>query len=448
MFRGTRPVVLIVVDALVAALWLYLFYFLRYADPDHLPAEFLRYLPHAALFAFALLVAVAACGGYEIPVIRRGSTIAARLLLAGFLALVPLALTGFLFRELLVWRSGVMPALATSLVCFWIGRQLLVRMVDLGPVARRVFAIGDEPFLTRLREAAVESGDFVVVDSRALDQVRQLGPAEAEAFAATLEGQRIADLVVAARERRGRLPLHLLLAVRMRGIRVVAYEDLYEQATGRVDLDAVRPSWFVFVDGFEGSRLDHFGKRLFDLVVASVVLALTAPLMALAALAIKLEDGGPIFYSQIRIGRCGVPFRLYKFRTMRPDAERDGPRFADARDPRTTRVGRVLRRFRIDELPQLIHVLTGEMSFVGPRPERPEFVQRFRELVPWFEQRHRIKPGLAGWAQLNAPYAADLATTRLKLAYDLYYLRHWSLAFDLAILLRTFQVVVWGQGAR
>ncbi len=133
---------------------------------------------------------------------------------------------------------------------------------------------------------------------------------------------------------------------------------------------------------------------------------------------------------------------------MRPDAERHGPRFALPGDPRTTRVGRVLRRFRIDELPQLVHVLTGRMSLVGPRPERPEFVRRFRDLLPWFEQRHRVKPGLAGWAQLHAPYAADLETTRLKLAYDLYYLRHWSLAFDLAILLRTFQVVVWGQGAR
>jgi len=223
---------------------------------------------------------------------------------------VPLSLTGFFLRDLLVWRSGVMPALTTSLVCSWIGRQLLVRMMDLGSVARRVCAIGDEPFLSRLAEAAVESGDFVLVVRRPLDEVRGLGPAEAEAFAADLEARRIADLVVAARERRGRLPLHLLLAVRMRGIRVIPYEDLYEQATGRVDLDAVRPSWFVFVEGFEGSRLDHFAKRLFDILVAAVVLAATAPLMALAALAIKLEDGGPVFYAQMRIGRCGVPFRL------------------------------------------------------------------------------------------------------------------------------------------
>jgi len=434
-------------DALLAAAAVYAFYFLRYADAEAWARELLRYAPHAGLFALALTLAVAACGGYEARVVRSGSLTASRLLVASGLALLVFAFVGFMLRDLLLWRSAVLPALAVSIGLLWSARFLFARLETATPVARRVAAVGDEPFLSRLRRVAAEGG-FVLVREHALERVLALDGPESRALVEELAAAGVDELVVAARDRRGRLPLCLLMQARLRGIRVSDYADVFERETGRVDLDAVRPSWFVFSAGFEGTRLEHFAKRLFDLSAALLLLAATAPLIALAALAIRLEDGGPVLYVQERVGLGGLPFRLLKLRTMRMDAERDGPRFAGVNDPRVTRVGRVLRRFRIDELPQLLNVLRGEMSFVGPRPERPEFVAELARTLPWFEQRHRVKPGLAGWAQLNAPYAADLETARLKLEYDLYYLKHWSLAFDLAILLRTFQVVVWGNGVR
>lgn len=447
MGRTWRWLGLWLADAVLAAAVVYAFYFLRYADAEAWAREVMRYAPHALLFAGALTLAVAACGGYEPRVVRSGSLTLSRLVVASGLALLALAFVGFLLRDLLLWRSAVLPALGLSAALLWLVRVVFSRLHVAPAVARRVAAIGDEPFLSRLRAIAAE-GTFLLTEARALAEVSELDADAAHAFADRLAAAGVDELVVAARDRRGRLPLELLMRARLRGIRVTDYAEVFERETGRVDLDAVRPGWFVFSDGFEGTRLEHFAKRLFDLCAALTLLVLTAPLVALACLAIWLEDGRPVFHVQERVGLGGVPFRLIKLRTMRKDAEKDGPRYAAENDPRITRVGRILRRFRIDELPQLLHVLAGEMSFVGPRPERPEFVRELSRVLPWFEQRHRVKPGLAGWAQLNAPYAADIETARLKLEYDLYYLKHWSLAFDLAILLRTFQVVVWGNGVR
>ena len=231
-------------------------------------------------------------------------------------------------------------------------------------------------------------------------------------------------------------------------MQVSDYHDFCERVAGRVDVDRLYPAWLVFSNGFGNTRLDQLGKRLLDVVVAATGLVLASPVLVATALAIRLDDGGPVLYRQVRTGRNGAPFELLKFRSMRVDAERMGAQWAQENDPRVTRVGRLIRRTRVDELPQLLNVLRGEMSLVGPRPERPVFVEQLAVKLPYFRERHRMKPGIAGWAQLNYQYAASLDDARVKLHYDMYYLKNWSLALDLAILTQTLRVVIWGQGVR
>src|SRR6185369_6293997 len=230
---------------------------------------------------------------------------------------------------------------------------------------------------------------------------------------------------------------------------VTDYIDFYERESGRVDLSALRPSWFIFSDGFRMGMVVETVKRTFDVVLALLTLIMVLPLLVLTAFAIKCEGLGSILYRQERVGLRGRVFVLLKFRSMAEDAERDGaPQWAAKRDPRVTRVGGVIRKLRIDELPQLYNVLCGDMSFVGPRPERPYFVNRLAQNIPYYNERHSVKPGITGWAQVNYPYGASLEDARNKLSYDLYYLKNRGLFLDLIILIRTVRVVLWPDGAR
>lgn len=229
-----------------------------------------------------------------------------------------------------------------------------------------------------------------------------------------------------------------------RGCRVTNEAIFYEKATGQISVDDINPHWFLFADLQVHCQRKQAIKRVFDLLTSVVGLAVSAPLLPVIALLIKLDDGGPIFYSQDRVGQNGKPFRVYKFRTMRVDAEGDGSVWAVRNDPRCTRVGRLLRRTRLDELPQLFNVLCGQMSLVGPRPERPDLVVSLNEQIPYFNERHLVKPGLTGWAQINFRYASTVDDAKRKLQYDLYYVKHMSIELDLMILLRTFGVFVRG----
>lgn len=436
-------------DTLILVAAFYAGYVARYAAADPLGRTLGTYAPHAVAFTLFAQLAFLAVGLYDRAAYRRISTLAVRLFVGFLLTFVLVAVFGFAFRDLLIWRSGLLigctvayPAiLATHLAHAWADRRT--------DAARRVFVVGETDLLRRLEQVASHPATppFRICGFLpAADACR--GRPSAEEFVERLRTARVDEVVFAVRDRRGRLPYRHLLGCRNLGIRVFDYGAFYERQTGRVDLELLRPAELVFGDGFEGSRLDMVAKRLFDLVAALVVLIVTLPVLLLAALAIKLEDGGPVVYRQWRLGAGGRPFQLVKFRSMRVDAERVGARFAQPDDPRCTRVGRALRRLRIDELPQLLNILRGEMSFVGPRPERPAFARDLAERIPFFEARIRVKPGLAGWAQLNHSYAAAEAEHRIKLAYDLYYLKHWTLMFDLAILMRTLRVVLWPEGAR
>lgn len=259
----------------------------------------------------------------------------------------------------------------------------------------------------------------------------------------------VKEIVVALDERRG-MPLDPLLEARMNGITITSYLSFWEREARRVNLKGLDPSWLIYSDGFRiGTASNAVLKRILDILASLGLLIFTLPTLLLAAIAIRLDSPGPIFYRQERVGRHGAPFALYKFRTMRTDAEANGiPQWAAVQDPRVTAVGRFLRMTRIDELPQVWNVLRGDMSFVGPRPERPFFVNMLGAEIPFYRERHRVRPGLTGWAQINYPYGASIEDARAKLSYDLYYVKNYSLLFDLLIILSTAHAVFFNKGAR
>lgn len=260
----------------------------------------------------------------------------------------------------------------------------------------------------------------------------------------------IEEVVVAVRERRGGgLPLADLLECKLRGTRILDLPAFFERQTGVLPLASMNASWLIFSEGFQQGMARDLIKRTFDLWVSFLLLTFTLPIILLAALAIRLESRGPVFYTQVRVGQYGEEFTIFKFRSMFTDAEKDGlPQWARQNDDRTTRVGRFIRRVRIDELPQLFNVFLGQMSFVGPRPERPYFVNELAAQIPYYNSRHSVKPGITGWAQVRFPYGASIEDAMDKLQYDLYYVKNHSLFLDLMILLQTAQVVVLGKGAR
>lgn len=260
----------------------------------------------------------------------------------------------------------------------------------------------------------------------------------------------IEEIIVALDDKRKSLPIRDLLDCKVSGINVLELAAFFEQQTGRITLQSVHPSNLVFSTGFVYSIMDEKLKRLLDLSCASILLFITWPIMLLTIAAMKIESGfkGTILYKQVRVGQHNINFKIFKFRSMCEDAEKDGAQWAQKNDCRLTKVGQFIRKYRIDELPQLFNVIKGEMSFVGPRPERPEFVKDFSTNIQFYEIRHFVKPGLTGWAQVCYPYGATDEDTKNKLEFDLYYLKNFSLFLDILIILQTIQVVLWRQGSR
>ena len=285
-------------------------------------------------------------------------------------------------------------------------------------------------------DIAMVSGDRVLSDASSLE--------------ATVDRLQVQEIIVAVREQRGgQLPLGQLLNCRLRGIRVTDLSAFFERMTGQVPVDSLKASWLIYGGGFRQGRSRQFIKRAFDILAATALLIVSLPVMIATAIAVYMESGRPIVFRQERVGFGGRTFTLLKFRSMTPDAERDGvPRWASMGDSRVTKVGQFIRRSRIDELPQLINVLKGEMSFVGPRPERPYFVSQLAERVPFYGARHTVKPGVTGWAQVHYSYGASVEDAAQKLQFDLYYVKNHTLLLDLLILVRTVRVVLLRQGAR
>lgn len=255
-------------------------------------------------------------------------------------------------------------------------------------------------------------------------------------------------IIVALDERRRVLPVRELVRLRMEGIVIEDAHTAMTALSGRVSLATVQPSWFVFSEGFRRSRITLAMKRTLDLVCALVGLIVAMPVMLITAIAIVVDSGRPVFYLQRRVGLRGNCFNVVKFRSMRANAEKEGARWASADDDRTTRVGKFIRKYRLDEFPQFINVLRGEMSFVGPRPERPEFVENLRQQIPYYDERHTVRPGITGWAQVQYEYGGTVEAALRKLEYDLFYLKNMSLMFDVIIIVQTIRTILSGKGGR
>lgn len=262
-----------------------------------------------------------------------------------------------------------------------------------------------------------------------------------------VEQFQVDTIAVCLEDRRSTLPVQALLDCKTIGIEVVDGHQMYEEELGRLSIDQLRPSALIFSTGFKRRVLTMGMKRVVDIIISIVGLILTLPLWVAVALLIKLDSPGPVFYLQMRVGLRGQPYMIWKFRSMHVDAEKSGPRWAEKSDPRVSRVGRVLRKLRIDELPQLYNVLRGEMSLVGPRPERPVFVEDLRKKIPYYDIRHTVRPGVTGWAQTQFRYGSTAEDAHTKLQYDLYYVKNMTLKLDMRILTETMRVVLFGEGA-
>ncbi|HKJ05211.1 MAG TPA: TIGR03013 family XrtA/PEP-CTERM system glycosyltransferase [Geopsychrobacteraceae bacterium] len=259
----------------------------------------------------------------------------------------------------------------------------------------------------------------------------------------------IKKIIIALAEQRGVMPVSELLKCRFSGIDIVDSSSFYEEMTGKVLVNNVHPGWFIYASGFEIDLIALYGKRILDIIFSALGALLSLPVMLVVALVVKLDSPGPVLFRQIRVGKNENIFELYKFRTMREDAEsQTGAVWAMDNDPRVTKVGRFLRKARLDELPQFFNVLKGDMAFVGPRPERPEFVLELYQLLPYYAKRHALKPGVTGWAQVNYPYGASVEDALEKLKYDLYYIKNYSIFLDILIIMETVQVVLFGKGGR
>ncbi len=407
-------------------------------------------------FALALQLAMIAVGVYGVDAFQSLRFAAARLLVAICLGVILLSVTYFVIPGKTLWRSNSLYAMVIAYFLLVGVRAMLGRMLGSEAFKRRVLVLGAGERANRIRRLGEKNGAaFTVVGHVDMGDVASVIPeAISRAHIGNLSDHvtklRATEVVLALEERRNAVPLNDLLRIRTTGVHVNEISTFLERETGRVDLRSVSPSWLIFSDGFSsGRRVSAIAKRFFDVMASGLLLALTMPLVIVTACLVKLESRGPAFYRQTRIGLYGEPFDMLKLRSMRTDAEKDGQAvWAERDDPRITRVGRIIRKLRIDELPQLWAVLKGEMSFVGPRPERPNFVAELESQMPYFAERHMVKPGITGWAQINYGYGASMDDARHKLEYDLYYAKNYTPFLDLVILLQTFRVVLFPEGAR
>jgi sugar transferase (PEP-CTERM system associated) len=393
---------------------------------------------------------------YDLTVVHSNRELVVRLLQAAGAAAIVLA-AAYAAAPSLMLDAGVFVTALSVFVVAVIAWRVSFNYFARGPhLEERVLILGTGTTARRLARQIGTQQDFAyrlvgfVDEGEDHNYVRQhdiLG--NANDIEQLVADRRIDRIVVGLSDRRGRLPIEALLRAKLSGVRVEDATTTYERLTGKILIDDLKPSWLVFSDGFRASRWTRFVKRMLDLALSIILGFLAAPIMLLTALAIRLDSQGPVLYSQERVGENGRVFTVFKFRSMRTDAEQAGrPVWARDKDDRITRVGRFIRKTRLDELPQLWNVMRGDMSFVGPRPERPFFVEQLAREIPFYMQRHAVKPGLTGWAQVKYEYGSSIEDAMEKLRYDLYYIKHLSVFFDLTIVLDTVKVVLFGKGAK
>ncbi|MBV9620539.1 MAG: TIGR03013 family PEP-CTERM/XrtA system glycosyltransferase [Gammaproteobacteria bacterium] len=453
--------VLAAVEAAIAYLALYAAVCLRFQTPIYriprLEEELGALWPRALMFSAIVILCLLAFGLYSGRQRAQLSGVLVRVAAALLVASAAVAAGFYLVPSLRLWRGVEALAILTAGLALVLSRLVFGQAVNQDIFKRRVLVYGTgaaASSVASLRRSSDRRGFQLVGFVQAPGETRTVPPDRVVDAHGDLRGLceqlNVTEVVVAMDDRRRGFPIRELLDCRLAGVEVTELLTFLERETGRVRLDVLNPSWMIFGQGFRRDPLRLFSSRLLDLTASLAVLMISLPFMLLTILAIKLEDGwrAPAFYSQRRVGLGGRIFKVLKFRSMRQDAELNGAQWARQGDPRVTRVGAIIRKLRIDELPQVLNVLRGHMSFIGPRPERPEFVAELAEKIPYYVQRHYVKPGITGWAQLCYPYGSSEQDALEKLQYDLYYIKNNSLLFDIAILVQTAEVVLLGKGAR
>ena len=457
----TSLAVLAVIEALLCFLALYAAVMLRFQvgvkQLPELAGEFGPLWPRGVAFSIIVVTCLLAFGLYNTRQRTQLSGTLARLLLALLVSSCVFAALFYFFPSRHLFR-GVAALTVVLAVCGVLtSRLVFARVVEDEHFKRRVLVYGAgyaAAAINRVRRPA-DRHTFVLVGFVGPPSEEPAVPSERVLesggdLCALCERLGVTEVVVAMDDRRRGFPIPELLECRLAGLEVTELLTFLERETGRVHIEVLNPSWMIFGPGFKRDPLRLFSSRALDLFASLAVLVVALPAMLLTFVAIKIEDGweAPALYRQARVGLGGKLFELVKFRSMCQDAEQNGAQWAQHADPRVTRVGAIIRKLRIDELPQVFNVLRGHMSFVGPRPERPEFVAQLADRIPYYAQRHCVKPGITGWAQLCYPYGSSENDALEKLQYDLYYIKNNSLLFDLAILIQTAEVVLFGKGAR
>ena len=446
LLRVVSDLMLVSLLTVLAVAWL---------NRGHLPALEAA-APYALLFAVTMIALDTALGFYQRST-ERAVVHGVLRVVVSFLLAVPVAYGVFGVLPGQVIETEVLALAALPILIVMVGLRGYSARSVFGPMLiRRVMVLGTGSEAAAVEQSLVSQGagiqvvGFYPVQSNEATQVPQhrVFP-DVLSLADTARMHKADEIIVAVCDRRGGMPLGELLDCKLGGVRVLDLSTCFERVLGQVRLDSLRASWLIFGEGFRQGLVRTVVKRAFDISAASILLLATLPVMLLTAFLIVLETGFPIFYRQERVGQGGRLFKVIKFRSMRTDAERDGkPRWAASNDDRVTRVGRAIRKTRIDELPQLFNVLKGDLSLVGPRPERAYFVDQLTRKIPFYAARHTVKPGLTGWAQVRYRYGASVDDAAQKLQYDLYYVKNHTLFLDLVILVETVGVVLTGSGAQ
>jgi len=378
-----------------------------------------------------------------------------RCLIAGVFSLIVLSSIYYIIPETKLWRGNLALSLLVFTTAQFVWHTTYTIFLGLPAFAKRVLILGIGQKAERIGSMIGATNHnyvlagYIDCPSEALSVPAYQIVGDRENICETAKKQRVQKIVISLSEKRGVLPLSEIMNCKLSGIDILDAPSFYEEVMGKLFIEDTRPSWFIFSDGFRITALKKIYKRFFDIMCSLVGLTIASPLMLIAGLLIKINSPGPVFFRQVRVGEREKDFVLCKFRTMRQDAEQEtGAVWALEKDPRVTSVGNILRKTRFDEIPQLFNVLKGDMSLIGPRPERPEFVEKLKEIIPYYSERHFVKPGITGWAQVRYRYGASVEDAVEKLRYDLYYIKNLSFFLDMLIVLETVKVVLFGRGSR
>ncbi len=446
---------LMIADGVLAVLALLMGYFLRFGADGGLGELFETGGFRLLIVAVVVIVSGFFCELYARNQQFNGADLAARIAVGMMGCLLVLSVCYYLLPQVMIGRGYLSLALILCGSMQFLLRRGLQAIGGLFAFSQRVLVLGVGPLAEVIEKTIKQShGNYVLagfvqpaVDIMTVSAEQVVG--SVEDITALVRQQRANQLVVAVTEQRGVLPVKELLDCKLNGVDVLDSPSFYERITGKLLIENIQPSWFIYSNGFRSTVFKDFYKRLLDLCFSLLGIVLAAPLFPLVAILVKVDSPGAVLFRQIRVGQRGKEFAILKFRTMRQDAESaTGAVWSQKNDSRITRIGGFLRKTRLDEIPQLFNVLKGQMSFIGPRPERPEFVTQLTESIPYYSRRHFVKPGLTGWAQVCYPYGASEEDALEKLRYDLYYIKNYSILLDLFIVLETIKVVIYGRGGR